>query len=596
MAFRRASPDATVPTVRMSGRLSSCLLALFAALACGDAKAPDHAGHPGGGGSALVHPGLAPRVSAEPHANAQASTQASNQASNKPRLVVVVVVDQMRYDYLERFGPQWRGGFARLLAEGRNFTEAYHEHALTETAPGHATISTGTDPAEHGIVSNRWLDRDTGAKVNAVDDLSAANLCDGLGEPVGVSPATLLREAVGDWAQAADPNAIVVAMAVKDRAAILLGGKRPDAALWYDHVFGGFTTSSYYAAARPAWVDAYNQKDRAAALYGESGWTLSRPDADYGSSRRSTAPELVTEYSGYALTKQFPHVITDPSKAPRNVVRDLPFGDQMTLELAREAIATLDMGADEVSDLLLISLSNGDYAGHRYGPDSVETHDYYLRTDLALGELLADLDAQFGADYTLILTSDHGVVPMPEYSDIPGAGRFDFKTEIPKLLEQAVTELELSPAPTLAITHGVDLQFASTVPEAERARLRARLAELLRADPRVADAWTLDELARPAPTDGEAREYADAWRRSFHPKRSSDVLIQLAPGVVNYPEGTGHGTPYAYDQHVPLIVRGPGWSGTSSQRVATLDIAPTIAALLGVPAPNDLDGTPLARE
>jgi predicted AlkP superfamily pyrophosphatase or phosphodiesterase len=578
-----------VPSVPISGRLSPCLLALFAALACGDARAPDDEGHHGGEGPALVVPGLAPRVSAERSAD-------EAHASTKPRLVVVVVVDQMRYDYLERFAAQWRGGFARMLAEGRSFTAAYHEHALTETAPGHATIATGTDPARHGVVSNRWLARETGAKVNAVDDPGATILCEGKGEPVGVSAATLLRESVGDWAQAADPDAVVVAMAVKDRAAILLGGKRPDAALWYDHVFGGFTTSSYYADARPAWVDAYNQQDRAAALYGESGWILSRPDADYGSSRRRTAPELVTEYNSYALTKQFPHVITDPDKAPRHVVRDLPFGDQMTLELAREAIASLDMGADEVSDLLLISLSNGDYAGHRYGPDSVETHDYYLRTDLALGELIADLDRQFGADYTLILTSDHGVAPMPEYSDIPGAGRFDFKVELPKLLAQAVADLELSPAPTLTITHGVDLQFASTVPEAERARLRARLAELLRADERIADAWTRDELASPPPRETPQREHADAWRRSFHPDRSSDVLIQLAPGVVTYPEGTGHGTPYAYDQHVPLIVRGPGWAGTSSERVATVDIAPTIAALLGVPAPDDLDGRALARE
>ena len=425
---------------------------------------------------------------------------------------------------------------------------------------------------------------------------TSSSVCDGSGEPVGVSAATLLREGVGDWAQAAAPEAVVVAMAVKDRAAILLGGKRPDAAVWYDHVYGGFTSSSYYGDTRPDWVDAYNERDRATALYGEAGWVLSRPEADYAGSRPITAPELVTEYNDYALTKQFPHVLADADKAPRNVVRDLPFGDQMTLELAHEAIAALDMGADEVTDLLLISLSAGDYAGHRYGPNSVEVHDYYLRTDGALGAFLVDLDERFGSDYTLILTADHGVVPMPEYSDIPGAGRFDFKKELPPLFERAVAELGLDPAPQMVLTHGVDLSFADATPEVDRAKLRARLAELIREDPRVADVWTRDELAAMRDGGTGRNEYALPWRRSFHPDRSSDLLVQLAPGVVTYPEGTGHGTPYEYDQHVPLIVRGPGWSGSYAEHVATVDVAPTIAAMIGVEPPADLRGHPLPRE
>lgn len=508
----------------------------------------------------------------------------ASEAPKRPKLVVVVVVDQMRFDYFDRFGAQWQHGFARLRDEGRTFAAAYHDHALTETAPGHATISTGTHPSQHGIVANNWIDRTSGKKVESVED-PAVKVLGNEREP-GVSAATLLREGVGDWLQAAEPQSIVIAMAVKDRAAILLGGKRPDAAIWYDDDFGGFTTSTYYGDARPAWVDAYNQKDRAQALYGE-GWSLSRPDAEYGDSRRVTEPELVATFSDYALTKQFPHVIDKPDKAARNVVRDTPFADQMTLELAREAIAHERMGADEVPDLLLISLSAGDYCGHRYGPNSVEIHDYYLRIDAALGELMAELDARVGKDeYVLILTADHGVVPLPEHSPIEGAGRFIAKREVPPLLDRAVEELALAKPPSFAISHGIELTFDAAVAEPERVRLRAKLAELLREQPLLTDAWTRDELL----ASDDRNEYAQAWRRSFHPERSSDLLLQLAPGVVIYAEGTGHGTPYEYDQHVPLTIFGRGWSGVEEQRVGIVDIAPTIASIVGVPIAEGVDG------
>ncbi|HVH97192.1 MAG TPA: alkaline phosphatase family protein [Enhygromyxa sp.] len=556
------------------GRVLSCLLTAALALGCESRQtARDNHEAP---------------VARDPGPTAEREPEREPAPAGRPKLVVVIVVDQMRFDYFDRFGAQWQHGFARMREQGRTFAAAYHDHALTETAPGHATIATGTHPSQHGVVANNWLERTRGEKVEAVEDPSVKIL--GNDAEPGVSPASLLRDSVGDWMQAADPNAVVIAMAVKDRAAILLGGKRPDAALWYDDAFGGFTTSSYYADARPAWVDAYNQKDRAQALYG-AGWTLSRADAEYGDSRRTTEPELVATFSDYALTKQFPHVIDKPEKAPRNVVRDTPFADQMTLELAREAIASERMGADEVPDLLLIGLSGGDYCGHRYGPDSVETHDYYLRMDEALGGFIADLDATLGKDeYVLILTADHGVAPMPEHSHIEGAGRFDAKREVPPLLEQAVAELALAQPPKFVFTHGVELAFDPSVAAADRASLRAKLAELLRAQPRIADAWTREELLGP----DNRNEFAEAWRRSFHPERSSDLLLQLAPGVVTYAEGTGHGTPYEYDQHVPLAIRGGGWSGVEPQRVGAVDIAPTIAAIVGVPIAAGVDGRALS--
>jgi predicted AlkP superfamily pyrophosphatase or phosphodiesterase len=519
-----------------------------------------------------------------------ASTPAATPES-RPKLVVVVVVDQMRFDYYERFASQWQHGFARLRDEGRLFTDARHQHALTETAPGHATIATGRHPAKHGIVANRWLDRETGERVAAVDDPNATIL--GRDEPGGVSAANLLREGVGDWMQQADPAAVVISIAIKDRAAILLGGKGPDAALWYDDALGGFTSSSYYADALPEWVVAYNGKDRAAELFGE-GWTLSRPEHEYADSRRETTPELVSSFGDYALTKQFPHTIVAPDKHPRNVIRDTPFGDLMALELAREAIAAERMGADAIPDLLLVGLSAGDYAGHRYGPGSVEIHDYYLRLDAALGEFVTELDARVGRDdYVLILTSDHGVAPMVEYSEIPTAGRFIAKHEVPALLARAVelVGFEADEAPELELVHGVELIFADAVAAERRAALRAALAELIREHELIADVWTSDELA-----GAERRSpYAAAWRMSFHPQRSADLLLQLAPGVATYVDGTGHGTPYDYDQHVPLVIRGPGWEGVHAEPVGMVDLAPTIAALVGVAVGEGVDGRDLRQ-
>ncbi len=520
------------------------------------------------------------------------TSESEPEPEGPPKLVVVVVIDQMRFDYFDRFGSQWQQGFAQLRAEGLFFDEVFHAHALTETAPGHATISTGTHPAHHGIVANEWLDRTTGKEVAAVADPSAQVLESPSAK--GVSAATLLREGVGDWMQQADPASIVISVALKDRAAILMGGKRPDAAIWYDDRFGGYTTSTYYAEQLPAWVSAYNQRGRAEALYGAEGWVLSRPDDAYAGSRRETDPKLVSTFSDYSLTKQFPHVIAVEGKQPRNVIRDTPFGDLMTLELAREAIAAEGMGEDAVPDLLMVGLSAGDYAGHRYGPDSVEVHDYYLRLDEFLGQFVADLDQRLGDDYVLVLTSDHGVAPMPEYSDLETAGRFVDEVHLPALMKRAAktTKLAKQQRPELVFTHGVDLRFDPAVDEATRAAYRAELAKLLRERDEVADAWTRDELLGAE----DRNEFAAAWRMSFHPERSPDILIQYAPGVSGYPEGTGHGTPYEFDQHVPLVIRGLDRAGQHGERVLTVDIAPTIAELVGVPVPEGVDGRPIALE
>ena len=539
-------------------------------------------------------------VASEAGSEVEASTQAAvggdeAPTPERPRLVVVLVIDQMRADFVDRFGGQWTQGLRRVADEGMRFTAAYHAHALTETAPGHATISTGVHPAKHGIVANRWWDRVAGRKVNAVDDRNVRIL--GNEEAVGASPATLRREALGDWLQAQSPESVVVSISLKDRAAILMGGKRPDAAVWYDDAFGGYTTSSYYGEAVPGWVAAYNGKGRAEALYGtgdSAGWRLSYPPEAYGDARRETPEALVATFNDYSLSKRFPHVITEADKGPRNVIRDTPFGDRMSLELAVEAVAAENMGGDATPDLLFVSLSGGDYAGHRYGPGSIQVRDYYLQMDAAVGTFLAELDARVGKDrYLLVLTADHGVAPFVEFSPHETALRFAGREAMPQMLAAAAAEIEFpgEQLPRVEFSHGIELLFAEDVAEEQRAALRAALAKQLRARKDVADAWTRDELA-----GQPERKYAAAWQRSFDPERSSDLLVQLARGGSLYPVGTGHGTPYAYDQHVPLIVVGPGLGGTSDARREIVDIAPTLAQLLGIEAAAGVDGQVFALE
>jgi len=522
-------------------------------------------------------------------ANGPDPTPPSDAPAAKPKVVVVVIVDQMRADYFERFGPQLKGGLARLASRGVHFVDAHHAHAITNTGPGHATISTGTFPSHHGIVSNRWLDHATGQKVMAVDDPGHAILGK---DGHGVSPKNLLRPAIGDWVQATYPESIVVSLSLKDRAAMMLGGQRPNGAYWYDDALGGYTTSTWYREALPHWIDDYNAEDRATALFGE-GWVPLLGDDAYEVSRATT--DKVNEYEDYALTTTFPHVIKREGITPRNTIRQTPFGDQMTLELARRALDAEAIGVDDVPDVLLLSLSGGDYVGHRYGPYSKEMHDYYLRMDRNLGEFLDELDRRFGDAYVLVFSSDHGVVPYPEVSGIESAARWDPKTQVQKLVASAARTAKLTneERPEILWTHGVETVFPAGVDADKRGAFRAALAERLRALPQVADAFPIEEMRAGL----ERGEYAQAWTNSFVDGRSPDILVQFAPGVVPYAAGSTHGTPYDYDNHVPIVVLGSRYDAIEvTAPVRTVDIAPTIAAIVGADVPEGVDGQPLPLE
>lgn len=521
-----------------------------------------------------------------------------------PRLVVVLVVDQMRGDYLDRFAHELRDGLARLREHGAVFKDSSIPYAVTMTAPGHATVVTGSTPRRHGIIQNEWLDRDRRVATYAAADADAPIV----GPPgvdtaalQGRSPAALLQGALGDWLKRQVPQSKVYALAFKDRASVLMGGERPDGAFWYEPSVPGYVSSSYYGPALPAWLLEFNASPALDAGYGEP-WrrTLSPERYDF-----IGADAVATEGDGVHTT--FPHRLgaaSDDDAAARASYRKAlggsPRGDALTLELAKRLIAGERLGEDDAPDLLMISLSSADIVGHSFGPDSHELVDYYLHLDRHLGDLLRHLDASLPGDYALVLTSDHGVAPLPEITTARGgsAGRVlgaAFDADVQGAIMRVAERLGLEqPFTFFAHNEAIWLDL-SAAPGLDPAATRAAVAAELRALPYLVDAYTYEDLA--GQTHTPDRPWLELYRRGFVPTRSPDVQVQSLPGwlVNNRPRGTSHGTPYAYDREVPIIFFGAqvpaGWR---FEPASTVDIAPTIAALLGIEAPADIDGKRLA--
>lgn len=522
----------------------------------------------------------------------------------RPRLAIVLVVDQMRADYLTRYADLYTGGLARFRREGAWFTEGHVQHALTYTAPGHASVATGSHPSHHGIVANDWYDRSDGAMVYAAEDPQAKpSLASGEAALPGRSPRQLLRLGLGDWLKAQEPGARVFSVALKDRAAVLMGAQRPDRAYWYSPEVAGYVSSSWYAdgAPPPAWVAGFNASGAVMQRFAR-GWTRLR---DFSAYLRSGPDRVDAEADGQHT--EFPHLFDDGTPASAAAfAKDLlvtPFGDELTLGFARGLIEAEQLGADDVPDLLMISCSSADYIGHAYGPFSHEVEDYYLRLDGWLGEFLGYLDEHVGKDsYVLALTADHGALPLPEEARLRG---YHSARRVPEAVYHqqaraavmvALGELKL---PEAALQHigedGVWLDAA--VAEAAGvapADLRTAAARALRGLDFVADSFTADELA--GPTD-QKRPFMTRYQRSFQAARSPDVVLRYKQwNLVDARErGTSHGSPYAYDTHVPVLFFGAGvQAGQHAQPAGTVDVAPTLAALLRVTTPGDLDGRSLA--
>lgn len=491
---------------------------------------------------------------------------------DRPALVVMVVVDQLGQPLLERYEDLFTGGFRRLLDEGRSYANATHDFAATKTAPGHATLATGVYPSRHGIVANEWFEEVDGVwvEVENVGDPAAAIV--GHPELPGVSPRRLMRSGLADWLEDAEPASLVASVSAKDRGAVHPAAHSRGEVWWFEDTVGRFVTSTYYRDQAPGWAERFHA-NRMAAYAADSVWTSSIPAAVRGRSRPDTAA-----YEGDGVHTYFPHRYTSEGSpgAFWGWFADTPMLDAATLDFAETLIDELGMGRDSVPDFLNVSVSQTDRVGHDYGPWSREQLDNLLRLDRRLGEFFDFLDARVGRGrWVVSLSADHGVLVTPEALNAAGNES-----------ARRLTARELALLDSLAEPRDAGTLAGS--PD-------SLVAFLQRLD-FVADAWTWEDIGEGQPADS----FAVLAQRSLYPGRSGDelgrrgVAVRLAPELIEDQRGTGHGSPYWYDRHVPMIFLGPGIPpGRDPHRASTVDFAPTLARLLGISYPDDLDGAAL---
>ena len=505
--------------------------------------------------------------------------------SGAPRLVLFVAVDQMRYDYLTRFAPLYKGGFRTLLDRGAIFPKAFYPYANTETGPGHSVILSGRDPEHSGIIANQWFDPVLKREVNVVEDPAVTNTG---GTGYGASPVSFLGFTVGDMLKRRSPGSRVVGISLKDRSAILMGGPRADAAYWFSSATGGFVTSTYYTKTAPPWLTQWNAK-RMADSPGGRVWDRLRPDeALY---RRYAGPDDVKgEWDG--VDTVFPHHVRDAPPAARfyDDLRRTPFGDELLVDAALEAMTAHQLGADDDPDVLAVGFSSPDVIGHTYGPDSQEVMDEYLRLDVTFGRLLDEVDRRVGLDRVIVgLSADHGVQPLVEVLQAKGAAARrvrpdDLLVPVTRSLERRFGAANGLIARFMAPDFYLDLD-AIRRNGFSRREVEEVAQQALLDTGFVQAVYTHESLLGDPPTGDP---YFPMMRRSFFQPRSPHLMVLLKEGTYmsERPGGTGHGTPYEHDRNVPIVFMGAAVKrGTYPAPCRPEDIAPTLGVLLKLEYP-----------
>ena len=507
------------------------------------------------------------------------------------RLVLFLIVDQFRADYLDRFEPIYQNGISRLKEKGVLFLDAHHNHAVTTTAAGHATISTGTHPSRSGIISNRWFDRNRKTPMYCVEDDNWPLIdVDASQETGGRSPNNLQVSTLPDWMKKHWPDSKVFTASYKDRAAILLGGHAASSAYWYDT--GIFVTSSYYQSKNPLWLQAFNAQKLPKQHFGK----LWEPLPVNVATKKDLA--IVQNNLGW-FKSGFPHALGGRQLRPDlgfyKSFAKTPMIDQYLANFVKELILQEKIGQRDIPDYLGISFSALDIVGHEYGINSPELLDTLTRLDGIISNLLDFIDQKIGLNRTIIVfSSDHGVAPMPEYQkayDLQGRRADDLDTICwQNLLTTISSRLGLE-ANWLLTDFYLDYQAIKET-GLDFEKVEKVIKDVLEECPVIKRIWTRADLLAKSKDP-----FHRLFQNSFYPGRSPDLMPQLEEYQITTGRGSSHGSPYHYDTHVPILFVVPGIQAARiKKRVKTIDIAPTVADFLELSIPKHVQGNSLVHE
>jgi predicted AlkP superfamily pyrophosphatase or phosphodiesterase len=497
-----------------------------------------------------------------------------------PKLVVAIVIDQFRYDYLLRFRDDYNSGLKRLLEQGAVFTDAHYIHATTVTAVGHSTFLSGATPSVSGIVANEWFDRATGKTVTSVSD-PQTKLVGGIAGQEGSSPRRLIVSTVADELKMRFPDSHVIGVSIKDRSAILPAGHMADAAYWYDNDSNHWVTSTYFRKDLPDWAKQVNDRKYYQSTLGAQWLPF---DAKPTETQDGKATPFCTMANGGEIRFC-------------GGIEATPWGNEMIEQFAEAALQGERLGRHATTDILAVSYSSNDYVGHAVGPDDPAVRDISIRTDRLLGQLFDAVEKSVGMRNTLvILTADHGVAPVPEVNvarKMPG-GRLS-EPALARAIDDALVK-RFGPGkwrlPGAAFMPYLNLELIRGK-KLDPADFEKVVADAALGQPHIARAYTrADLLAGRMQRD----TIGNAVEVSFYGPRSQDVYIVPEPYYLFDGAGTSHGTPYDYDNHVPVIFMGQTIKpGSYAEPIAVNDVAPTLAYLLGIERPSGSFGRVLAE-
>ncbi len=514
-----------------------------------------------------------------------AQQQQAIQTASKPKLVVGIVVDQMKMEYLYRFSDDFtENGFKRLLNNGFTFHNMHYNYMPTYTAPGHASVYTGTTPASHGIVGNEWFHRTLGKDVYCTDDASVQTIGNGTEKEGQMSPKNLQATTITDELRlATNFKGKVIGISLKDRGAILPAGHFANFAFWYSKT-GSFISSTFYGKELPSWVTTFNN-EKNYERYINQGWGLLKSKEVYNESLPDDNP-----YEGkmYKKSAFFPYNMKEMMDAnDAGVLRTSPYGNNLLADFAVRAIDNEGLGADNITDFLTVSFSSTDYVGHTFGPRSIELQDTYLRLDQTIGSFLQYLDVKVGkGNYLVFLTADHaGAENVNHLKD----NKYEVESVSEKNLEMAMAEFSKTYfGDDLLLNYSnYNVFFDKEKIKAkglELVRVKQAFKEFLMTQKHIRRIYTEEEILTPSAND----YYLNFMFKGYDPTQNGDLIILDKPGYIEYyGTGTSHGTPYSYDTHVPCIFF--GWDirkGESHDKKEITQIAPTLAQKLKITFPN----------